>query len=111
MNWLLFQVGAASFMFGLLIGVMASLAILKKLVNVPLQRVYKALNQLSLYKLNLRGKHSKKTERIKALTEKYEKIHDSRRSEIIDQYKIYLNDLNQVLEDRGIGGITPRTKL
>ena len=110
MDLLTLQIGAAGILLGIAVGSLMTLVLLKKLVNAPLQRFYQVLNHLSLYKLNLRKSHAVKTERIRELANKYDGVRENRRSEIITEYKDYISDLNQVLEDRGIGKVTPRGK-
>lgn len=111
MNWNIIMFTLLFTVFGALIGCLATLTILRKLINVRMKSFYKLLNDISIYRIRLNREHQKKINILKNLAAQHDESpepslqNDVQISE--EEFSQYLSELTQLLQQFKIDPSVP----
>lgn len=102
MNWNIIMFILLFTVFGAFMGCLATLTILRKLINVRMKSFYKLLNDISIYRIRLNREHQKKINIVKNLAAQQEESSDPLQQNDVqiseEEFSKYLNELNQLLQ-------------
>lgn len=98
--------------FGAFIGCLATLYILRRLINVRMKSFYKLLNDISIYRIRLNREHQKKINILKNLAAQQDESPDPLQQNDVhiseEEFLKYLNELNQLLQQFKIDPPIPK---
>ena len=103
MNTEIIESGIIFFIFGILLGSVVSIFIVKRLINKRLKNLYNLFNELTLYRLRFKKEQEKKIKALKKITNE---IYNSPKSSgHYKNFDSYIFDLNQLLYEKRINQI------
>ena len=110
MNFSTLEIVLLAFFIGLFTGFIVALIIIRVAINKQIKSVYTTLNNLLLFKIKHQKELKKRSEAFYILTNKF-KILKSELSKFNRQeYNQYLDNLNQILSQKGISQISHKKK-
>ena len=103
MNAEIIESGIIFFIFGILLGSVVSIFIVKRLINKRLKNLYNLFNELTLYRLRFKKEQEKKIKALKKITNEIYNFPKS--SGHYKNFDSYLLDLNQLMHEKRINQI------
>jgi len=103
LNTEIIESGIIFFIFGILLGGVVSIFIVKRLINKRLKNLYNLFNELTLYRLRFKKEQEKKIKALKKITN--ELYNSQKSSGHYENFDSYLLDLNQLLYEKRINQI------
>lgn len=112
MNWNIIMFTLLFTVFGAFMGCLATLYILRRLINVRMKSFYKLLNDISIYRIRLNREHQKKINILKNLAVQQDESPDPLQQNDVqiseEEFSKYLNELNQLLQQFKIDPPVPK---
>ena len=103
MNTGIIESGIIFFIFGILLGSIVSIFVVKRLINKRIKNFYNLFNELTLYRLRFKKEQEQKIKALKKITK--EIYNSPKNTDNYENFDSYLFDLNQLLDKKGINQI------
>jgi len=102
------EISLIIFFTGLFIGFITAFFVIKFIINRKVKSIYRSLNNLLLFKLKYQKELRKRNEALFILTNRLKSLKENLSKSGANEYSNYLNDLNQILSEKGITKISDK---
>jgi len=109
LNFSTLEIALLAFFIGIFTGFLVALIIIKVAISKQIKSVYTTLNNLLLFKLKHQKELKKRSEALHIISSKLQNLKSEFSKPGSTDYTHYIDDLNQILSERGISKI-PKSK-